>query len=165
MFKILAVMVAISVLLSAQTAQFPPPPNQYSVDDAVSASAGETLTVQLPASSARGWYGFWLTVSLNSSSAQAKVCFILNGSTASATAATVNQLFGSPLIPVSRAYTSSNSSGGTTYGCMTITGSQSWNMQNAFMPRLGATVQNLSISVTPLTGTITGDTFLQWSEQ
>ena len=138
-----------------------PAPNQYSYDDALSSSSSETLTLQLPANSNRGWYGFWLTVSLNSPSATAKVCFLQGGTTATTTAATATQMFNA--VPaVTKVFTASNSTSGTTLGCVNITGAQSWNLGNMFMARAFATVQQISIVVTG--SGITGDIFPIWNE-
>jgi hypothetical protein len=142
-----------------------PPPNQYSYDDSFASSAGETLTLQLPAGANRQWVGAYLGISLTPGQS-AKACFINNGTAATTTLDTggPKQLFGAP-ISATKVYTASNSSGGVTAGCYTFTSNQPFNIANMFMTRGLATVQNISVSVTPLTGTISGDTFVRWIEQ
>jgi|ERR1700722_1184693 len=162
----------LTLTAAALLAQIPsppaPPPNQYSFDDAFSSASSETLTLQLPANSNRGWYGFWLNISLSSSSATGKVCFLQNGTAATTTAGTVNQLYGAR-IPATKAFTASNSSGGVTVGCVTFTGAQSFNIGNMFMSRANSiapapagTVQNISFVVTGTS--ISGDIFPIWQE-
>ena len=146
----------------ALVAQVPSPPaNQYGFTDSFSSTSSETLTLQLPANSNRGWYGYWLKVSLNSPSTTATVCFGNNWSTASATAGTLIQLFGAQ-IPVTKIYTASNATG-STYYCEFITGSQAWNMSNTFMKKSLTTVQNFNVLITGTS--LTGYAAILGSEQ
>lgn len=168
---LLLTMTAAALLAQLPTPVPGPPTNQYSFDDAFSSTSSETLTLQLPANSNRGSYGAYLTISLTSSSASGKVCYYQNGSTATTTNSTaIGQLNGNPVPPVTKVYTSSNSSGGTLIGCDNFTGRDPVGMTNLFMsraisitPEPSGTVQNISIVVTG--SSISGDIFPRWVEQ
>jgi hypothetical protein len=166
--KTAAIIVLAALALSAQQL---PPAQQYSVDDAFTTSGTEILTLQLPANSNRTFAGFWLNISLNSSAASAKVCFLSGGTKATTTSAAINLLPSATVQPATLAFTASNSSSGTQFGCFTFTGATGFNISNLNMlkavsqsPSPNGTIQQLGISVTPVTGSITGDIFPLWSE-
>lgn len=170
MLKNLLIVLGITAFLGAQTPTTP----GYTAADAFTASSGESLTVQLAANSPLSVAGTSISGSVD---AVSKICFAWNGTAATSTALVISLANGSPFPTTTTAWKSSNVGTGAAGACFVLqVGAFSFNAAPNFylwkrdgVPKSWGTtpwtaIQNFTATITPATGTVSGDLNMTWSQ-
>lgn len=167
------VVLLLLVIVSAGMAQSVNQTPSYSSPDIFSGSAGEAITVQLPANSIRGVSGAYVSGSVT---AAATICFSFNGTAATATANPIVVLPGFPP-SVASVFHTSNVGQGTAGPCFVLqAGAFNFKWSDFYFPKASSianqwglkpwtSVQNFTATLTPATGTISGNLNPNWYEQ